>query len=296
MSAGACDGSASLAGAVPAEGEPPTGGHCGCGATCVCGVLSTTTASGQIKPWSDRTPGAATRCFITGQAPNHTVNPDQVDLDGRTTLTSPAFDVTFAADPVIGYWRWLYSMNAGTGQPDADDWLAVLISNDGGATWTSVDTLRGMHNAWEESAIHVKDFVPPSAQVRVRFVAADLGAASTTESAIDDLTLYDGALAAVDVPEGATTTLHFDAPWPNPARGAVHLVLAMPGSAHVALDIVDIHGRAVRRLHDGPATGGRLPLMWDGRDDRGHATAAGVYFALARSATGTARARIVRLR
>jgi hypothetical protein len=249
----------------------------------------------QIKPWSDRTPGTASRCFVTGQAPSHTVNPDDYDLDGRTTLTSPAFDLTFASDPVIGYWRWLYSMHAGTGQPDPNDWLAVLLSNDNGATWTSVDTLRGQHNVWQEASIRVKDFVTPTAQVRVRFVAAELGAGSTAEAAIDDLILHDAALA-LGVPEGGVNSLHFAPPWPNPARGPVRLSLAIPAASDVTVEIVDVHGRVVRRLHEGRAAGGPLAMVWDGRDQRGRSTVSGVYFAIARTPAGTARARIVRLR
>src|SRR5207253_4849033 len=95
-SAGVCAGSLAFAGLTSTDGssEPPTG-HCGCGATCVCGVAPAAASSSAIKPWNDRTPGTGTRCFVTGQAPNHTVNPDLYDLDGRTTLTSPPLDVTF---------------------------------------------------------------------------------------------------------------------------------------------------------------------------------------------------------
>jgi hypothetical protein len=256
-------------------------------------VVVSNGASLQVKPWEDRTPGSATRCFVTGQADSHEVDPDTPDLDGRTTLTSPPLDVTFAGDPVIGYWRWFFSRSLATGQPDDFDWLAVLISNDNGVTWTTVDTVRGMHNQWQQAAIRVRDHVIPSPQVRVRFVASDGGANTTVEAAIDDLTVYDTA-AALETPESRAMQLRFTAPWPNPGAGRVRFALSVPATRALTVEIVDLRGARVRRLHDGPATGA-LELSWDGRDERGNATAAGVYFAVARSGAEVARARLVRL-
>src|SRR5439155_21740656 len=50
-------GGARAAGQSGAAGEEPPVGHCGCGVTCVCGALFVAGPSGQVKPWSDRTPG-----------------------------------------------------------------------------------------------------------------------------------------------------------------------------------------------------------------------------------------------
>ena len=282
---------ATVASAAGDDDEPL--GHCGCGANCVCGVVVNTGAGQPVKPWDDRTPGDATRCFVTGQADSNAVDPDSTDLDGRTTLTSPPLNVTFAGDPVIGYWRWFYSRSLTTGQHDNFDWLAVLISNDNGITWTSVDTVRGMHNQWQEASIRVRDHVTPSTQVRVRFVASDGGENTTVEAAIDDLTIYDMA-AVLEAPQSRGTRLRFAAPWPNPGAGQVRFALAVPATRALTVEIVDLRGARVRRLHHGPASG-PLELSWDGRDERGNATAAGVYFAVARAGAEVARARLVRL-
>jgi choice-of-anchor B domain-containing protein len=285
---------AARAGAVATGAEPP-GGHCGCGSSCVCGVLALNATSTQVKPWSDRTPGTGTHCFITGQAPSSNVDPDAYDLDGgRTTLTSPAFDVRGLPDPVIGWWRWFYSHDPETGQPDPNDWLAVLVSGDNGLTWTRVDTTRGLHNAWEEQAIHVAQYVTPSANVRVRFVAADLGDASTVEAGVDDISVYDGGLTTVDVPtDGAR--VRFRTPSPNPFQDRVALSLQLAQAGAVAVDVLDVFGRRVRTLHRGAVTAGMLHLVWDGRDDRGASAPAGVYFAEARLEGSRTRVRFIRM-
>ena len=94
------------------------------------------------------------------------------DVDGgRTTLTSPRFDLSYIADPVVGYWRWFF-----TDINEVHDWLAVSVSNDDGQTWVPADTLRGLHNHWAQDSVRVRDFVTPTPFMRVRFVAAAFSA------------------------------------------------------------------------------------------------------------------------
>ena len=254
------------------------------------------TSWGNAQPYTDHSPGAGTQCFVTGQGTN-SADADQADVDyGITTLTSPALDLTGMVRPMIGYWRWFYSWYAGTGQSEPDDWLAVLISSDNGVTWVAVDTTRGAENDWEEQAIAVADFVTPTSQVRLRFVAADRGYASIVEAAVDDLAIYDAPSATLGVAPAPPRALRFRAPWPNPATGAVWLVLDLPTAGMAEVELLDPAGRRVRTLHRGPAPAGPLELRWDGLDDNGRPAAPGLYFARARSGRGEARARFVRLR
>jgi choice-of-anchor B domain-containing protein len=288
-------GDAQAAGATGAAGEELPVGHCGCGVTCVCGAQFVAATSGQIKPWSDRTPGSGTRCFITGQATSHS-NPDNFDLDGgRTTLLSPVYDLSAYPDPVIGWWRWFYSQDPGTGQPDDNDWLDVEISDDGGSTWVTADFIRGVHNAWEEQRIRVRDFATNLGQIRVRWIAADLGPGSTVEAGVDDITVYDASQAQVAVPSPVDRALAFTAPEPNPSRAVVRLALRVPRVGDVTAEVLDVGGRRMRTLHRGPALAGVLELQWDGRDTRGAVAPAGLYFVEAKLGAEHARARLVRV-
>jgi choice-of-anchor B domain-containing protein len=254
------------------------------------------TTWGNAQPYADHTPGAGTKCFVTGQGTT-SVDPDEADVDyGVTTLTSPALDLTGMVRPTIGYWRWFYSWYVGTGQPEPDDGLAVLISNDNGATWVPVETTHGWHNHWEECAIAVADFVAPSAQMRLRFVASDLGNSSLVEAGVDDLTTYDAASGTADVPEGAPRALRFRAPWPNPARGAVSLVLEVPAPGVAEIELLDTAGRLVRTLYRTAAGAGAVEVRWDGTDEQGRAAPAGLYFARARSGSREARTRFALVR
>jgi hypothetical protein len=101
------------------------------------------------------------------------------------------FDLTAANDPAIGYWRW-YSNSAG-GSPNNDVFTVDITSN--GTTWTNVETVGpsgpGTSGGWFYHEFRVGDFVTPGATVRMRFVAADLGAGSLVEAAVDDFAIVD---------------------------------------------------------------------------------------------------------
>lgn len=255
-----------------------------------------------MAPYFDHTPAAGTMCFVTGQGTD-TVNVEQADVDGGvTSLTTPALDLSGMSEATIGYWRWFTSwwpigLSTGHDGPDPNDFLAVLISNDGGASWTVVDTTRGNEGHWIEETIRVEDYVTPTAQVKLRFVAADTGFPTTCEAGIDDLVAYDAVTALVSVPEPAVATrLAFRAPWPNPTAGDVRFVLELPAAGEASVEIVDLAGRRVRTLHRGVAPAGPLTLAWDGRDAGGRDTPAGLYFARALAGPEQALTRFVRVR
>ena len=246
---------------------------------------------GEVQPEFDRSPPPGLMCWVTGQGTNP-ADIGQNDVDnGKTSLTSPALDVSGMSEPRIGYWRWFYA----SGQ--SDDWLAVLISNDGGTNWVPVDTTRGVQNHWVERTIRVADFVTPSSQVRVRFVAADLTPGSVVEAALDDFIVYAAALPNVGVPGAVSArTLALGAPRPNPARGAVSFMLELPRAGNALVEVLDVSGRRVRTLHSGAAPAGARALTWDGAGDRGRAAPAGLYFIRAISGGERAQARFALVR
>jgi len=246
---------------------------------------------GPVGPEDDRSP-VGTKCFVTGLGvPGTPV--DFYDVDGRTTLTSAAFDLTGMTIPTLGYWRWFFT-NTG----ETTDYLAVLLSNDNGNSWVPVETLHGLHNHWEEVAIRVADYLPPSNQMRLRFVAGEEGGGSVVEAAIDDLILYDAATMAV----GSEVELGWKPPrfrlriaWPNPTSGAIRAVLELPRPGRVEARVIDVNGRRVATMFEGSAAAGTRVLAWDGRDSAGRGAPAGVYFLVATSGGSTTSTRFVRL-
>jgi hypothetical protein len=112
----------------------------------------------------------------------------QNDVDGgTTTLVSPTFNVAGLTNPKVSYWRW-YS-NAEGADPN-NDVFVIQISNDNGATWTTAETVGPAgpqtDGGWFYHEFYVSSVVAPTATMKVKFVASDLGAGSLVEAAVDD--------------------------------------------------------------------------------------------------------------
>ena len=75
------------------------------------------------------------------------------------------------------------------------------------------------------------------------------------------------------LPSGPTLGMSF----PNPAHALSQLEYTLHRSGSANLSVYDLRGRRVRVLRDGWHPAGSHGAVWDGRDDAGQASAAGVY-------------------
>jgi hypothetical protein len=88
-------------------------------------------------------------------------------------------------------------------------------------------------------------------------------------------------------------------PWPNPAKGSVTMQLAIAApeaTAHANVRVVDVAGRTLRTLLDGPLAAGTRTLEWDLTDDARRAVPPGMYFVRARAAGSAWTQRLVVVR
>jgi len=137
----------------------------------------------EAQPENDHTP-AGTDCWISSAPAGSGTGSNDID-GGATTLTSPALDAAAGSgDAILSYHRW-YSNNTGSA-PDEDSML-VQISDDDGVSWSTLETVTENANAWVEKRFTIADFVTPTDQVRVRFVASDFNSGSIVEAGVDDL-------------------------------------------------------------------------------------------------------------
>jgi len=143
------------------------------------------------QPEDDHTADPGALCWVTDGNAGSGVGSFDVD-NGRTTLRSPDLDLSAAQNPHVSYWRW-YSNTAGAA-PNQDVFV-VDISNDGGQSWSNVETLgpdgSGTSGGWFRHEFRVADVTAPTAQVVLRFIASDEGSGSIVEAAIDDLEVLD---------------------------------------------------------------------------------------------------------
>ena len=69
------------------------------------------------------------------------------------------------------------------------DQLQTHVSNDGGASWTLVDSVTTTNQAWQTASFLVSDHVEPTSQMRVRFSVDDANDPSVVEAGIDNVAL-----------------------------------------------------------------------------------------------------------
>lgn len=123
-------------------------------------------------------------CWLTDNASGQS----DVD-DGQTILTSARLDATGGSH--VGFCFWYRNQrNNGTGQ---DDTLDVQVSDDDGATWTTVRSVGptgpetiGVWISEQHSLLDLNNFTPNDA-FRIRFIAQDLGQTSRVEAAVDNI-------------------------------------------------------------------------------------------------------------
>jgi carboxypeptidase T len=174
-------------------------------------VPQQTASTGQIaQPGTDDPAGSGTMCWVTGAAAGAFAA--QRDVDGVTVLTSPHFS-TLGFDPVVlEYARWFANLPS-SGSSPLDDVLRVEVSRDGGSSWTELEAT-GNDNAWRTVSFRLHDFVAPSADMVLRFTAADDPDNDLTEACIDDVVLH------------TVSSLPTLALWGTPAAGSTPRLFA----------------------------------------------------------------------
>jgi murein tripeptide amidase MpaA len=126
------------------------------------------------------------RCYLTGNADGDS------DIDGGSTiLTSPLMDALHP-EAVLSYYRWYDNMY---GADPGNDIFYIEVSDDGGATWVSLENVGPsgpeVSGGWFHREYLVADIpgITNTDQFRIRFDAGDLGAGSVVEAGVDGVTI-----------------------------------------------------------------------------------------------------------
>lgn len=246
--------------------------------------------SGQ--PEDDNTPAPGVTCFITGNgAVGGALGTADVD-GGRTTLVSPNLNLSAATDPHITFYYWYVN---DVGSNPGEDAFDIAISNNGGTNWVTVASILLSNHAWEAYDFRVLDFTTPTATIKVRFIAQDLGGGSIVEAGVDDFGWYEPVPQSGTPVETAPPVAGALAAGPNPFLMATDLSLTLAAPGRLEVRVFDAAGRLVRTLYEG-ASGTAWNTRWDGHDEQGRSVPPGLYFVRAIGVDFERSMRIVRLR
>lgn len=83
---------------------------------------------------------------------------------------------------------------------------------------------------------------------------------------------------------------------PNPFTKSTAIALTMTHAVnHATISVLDVSGRVVRTLHQGPLAAGARHFTWDGSDARGRQVGSGIYFVTARTGQENLVRRVVHI-
>ncbi|MSR75815.1 MAG: hypothetical protein EXS14_10150 [Planctomycetes bacterium] len=121
--------------------------------------------------------GGTGKCFLTDNVATNS------DVDGdETRLSSPLFSLQGFTDARLSYALWYDNDNTA----GSNDSFRVEVSNNGGGTWVTVDTVAGL-TMWQTRRIRLGQFIANfTNSMRVRFIASDFSPAHTIEAAMDN--------------------------------------------------------------------------------------------------------------
>ncbi|NOY07101.1 MAG: T9SS type A sorting domain-containing protein, partial [Chlorobi bacterium] len=157
--------------------------------------IQTFVSTQPVQPGADHT-ASGNKCYVTGNGtPGGQPGENDVD-EGKTTLESPVFDASNYNVPVIRYWRW-FSNDLGAA-PGNDPWV-VQISSDGGSNWVDLENTKAAMNAWIPRTFKIGDYVTPTANMKLRFIARDQDPQSLVEAAVDDVELLYVTIVPVEL-------------------------------------------------------------------------------------------------
>jgi choice-of-anchor B domain-containing protein len=214
----------------------------------------------QIAPETDILTDLGDQCYVTG---NGSSGVDEDDVEsGTSILLSPVMDLSGYVNPHIFAQYWITSF---TIQQQSLDSIKIYVSN--GLEEKLVLVRKGDILEWSQLSFDVKDFVTPTANVRLRIVCRDNPAFTgfdSYEAAFDNFAVTEGVLGSAEPHDALQLSAQ-----PNPFTNST--VLAWKGAEkNLSLQVFDLLGRPVQTL-DLSGTNGQVVI--------GSELKSGVYFA-----------------
>ena len=246
-----------------------------------------------VQPEDDHTADPGRFCWVTGNAtPGSGQGINDVD-GGVTTITSPSINLDIDGVVILHYYRWFTNDTANN--PNEDPWI-VQVSNNDGATWVDLENTTASDRTWQLMEFDLGSYVQLSSQVRIRFIAQDNLGESIVEAAVDDFAILATGFLGADAPEASTPArFALEQNQPNPFNPRTTLRFSLERAAATRLTIFDVSGRALRTVVDGVLPAGAHAVVWDGRDDAGHAVPSGTYMYKIESGAMTATKKMILL-
>ncbi len=187
-------------------------------------------------PDADNQSDLGTQAYVTGNG-GASAGANDVD-DGFTQLSTPAMDLSGYNDPYVSFDYWFQNFG-GSGTPNDD--LKVYINN--GSLEVTITVYTAAAGAWVPSTqFRVADFITPSSNMVMKFVASDLPAGHVVEAGIDVFEVIDSVSVGLE----STASEYTLRAIPNLVQSSTSISYAFPAQLGQArIDIYNLLGQPV---------------------------------------------------
>jgi hypothetical protein len=166
---------------------------------------------------------------------------------GASTLTSPAIDATILTNPYLQFARYYDPYNWASNQ--ANDTLKVLLSNNNGDTWTTIDTYTSIDEQWQVLTYRIADYLTPTNAMKVRFANVEGVDASIRASSfcmLDDIKIVsEGTITDVDETPVIPASLQLFPNYPNPFNPSTSVRWRQPYAGIAEVSIFNLLGQKI---------------------------------------------------
>ncbi|MBP7168094.1 MAG: choice-of-anchor B family protein [Bacteroidia bacterium] len=162
------------------------------------------------------------------------------DVDnGRTILTSPTFDITGYANPVVNYSRWFY--NGGTTNGAPDDSMKIFITN--GITTVPLELLGPSNSAssWQVRSYALSTLITPTANMQLIVTVRDSAPVAN---------IVEGGFDKFEVTglTGQNEISISEQSWINTRQNPFDVETMVEVLKSGVLEVHDINGRLIERI------------------------------------------------
>lgn len=179
------------------------------------------------------------------------------------------------------------------------DTCFVLISNDGGGSWSTVGFISGYPgNSFYYDEYDISSALSPDHHdYRIGFRSKSDSDDNAGIVMLDNIGWAVGPTTGLEEqPAGVPQRLVLGQNYPNPFNPQTNIRFELPAGSSVKLEIFDIMGRKVATVFDGEMNAGEHNVIWDGKESSGNPASSGIYFYSLTTEFGTRTARMTLLK
>ena len=225
----------------------------------------------------------------------------------RTLATLSGVNLTTGVHAYVDFLtRWEFETDYDSGVIEAsisaNNWVPLparaTVPSTGGQV-VNAPVFEGAGRLWRAERADLSAFAGPTmSSVKVRFRTVSDGGANFDGFRVDSVRIVSFDPAAQPAPVavgGGAAPLAFELsqPAPNPARGMARFWFTLPRSGPVRLEVLDVQGRRLRTLAEGPMAAARYAHGWDLQDAAGRPASPGIYLLRLVTESGQATRRLI---